>query len=219
MAADSASPSSGSDRNRDREALVRRGLLLNYATISYNALEAIVALVAGLLAGSVALVSFGFDSVIEVTASGAGQWRLRADFDPLKRARVERISLVLSHSDKGSLHGQLGNLTVVGRGVRPRDVLFVPSCAFSTARRVLLQANERSLQVKELSRAERAAAHDLRRLSAVHIGANGLVRPEMKREQFEELVDKLLHDNAYGSFSRFSRRVLSGKLRFRRHLA
>jgi divalent metal cation (Fe/Co/Zn/Cd) transporter len=75
-----------------RRALVRRGLMLNFATIAYNCIEAAVALVSGTLAGSVALVGFGFDSVIEVTASGAGQWRLRADVDPLRRARVERIS-------------------------------------------------------------------------------------------------------------------------------
>lgn len=75
-----------------RAALVRRGLLLNYASIAYNVVEALVALVAGLLAGSVALVSFGLDSVIEVTASGAGQWRLRSDLDPARRARAERIS-------------------------------------------------------------------------------------------------------------------------------
>ena len=77
----------------DREALVRRGLWLNYATIAYNSLEAIVSLVAGLLAGSVALVGFGIDSVIEVTASGAAQWRLRADLDHDRRERVERITL------------------------------------------------------------------------------------------------------------------------------
>ncbi|HET7458713.1 MAG TPA: cation transporter [Gemmatimonadaceae bacterium] len=78
----------------DRPALVRRGLLLNYATLGYNALEAIVSLVAGLLAGSVALVGFGVDSVIEVTASGAAQWRLRADaFDAARRARVERVTV------------------------------------------------------------------------------------------------------------------------------
>ncbi len=75
-----------------RRALVRRGLLLNYATIAYNCIEAVVALISGFLAGSVALVSFGFDSVIEVTASGAGQWRLRSDVDPVHRARAERIS-------------------------------------------------------------------------------------------------------------------------------
>lgn len=77
----------------DRSTLVRRGLRLNYATLGYNVVEAVVALVAGLLAGSVALVSFGFDSVIEVTASGAAQWRLRADLDPTRRERVEGLTL------------------------------------------------------------------------------------------------------------------------------
>src|SRR5438045_2436284 len=72
-----------------REALVRRGILLSYATILYNSLEAIVALVAGILAGSVALVGFGFDSVIEVTASVAAQWRLRSDLHDDRRERAE----------------------------------------------------------------------------------------------------------------------------------
>jgi divalent metal cation (Fe/Co/Zn/Cd) transporter len=78
---------------RDRQMLVRRGLWLNYATITYNLVEAIVSLVAGYLAGSVALVGFGVDSVIEVTSSGAAQWRLRADLDPRHRERVERITV------------------------------------------------------------------------------------------------------------------------------
>jgi len=76
-----------------REALVRRGLRLSYLTIAYNSLEAVVALVAGLLAGSVALVGFGADSVIEVTASAAAQWRLRADWHEARRERTERVTL------------------------------------------------------------------------------------------------------------------------------
>lgn len=77
----------------ERASLVQRGLWLNYLTIGYNSLEAIVSLAAGLVAGSVALVGFGFDSVIELTASGAAQWRLRADVDPERRASVERLTL------------------------------------------------------------------------------------------------------------------------------
>ena len=76
----------------DRAALVRRGLRLNYLTIAYNTLEALVAIIAGLLAGSVALIGFGFDSVIEVTASAAAQWRLRADWNVERRERVELLS-------------------------------------------------------------------------------------------------------------------------------
>jgi divalent metal cation (Fe/Co/Zn/Cd) transporter len=74
----------------DRPALVRRGLRLNYLTIGYNVAEAVVSLVAGALAGSVALVGFGADSVIEVSASIAAQLRLRADLDHARRERVER---------------------------------------------------------------------------------------------------------------------------------
>ena len=80
-------------RSPGRTALVQRGLALNYLTIGYNVLEAVVALGAGIVAGSVALVGFGLDSVIEVTASGAAQWRLRADLDALRRERVERATL------------------------------------------------------------------------------------------------------------------------------
>ena len=76
-----------------RTALVRHGLALNYLTIGYNVVEAIVALGAGLVSSSVALVGFGLDSVIEVTASGAAQWRLRADLDVVRRERVERTTL------------------------------------------------------------------------------------------------------------------------------
>jgi divalent metal cation (Fe/Co/Zn/Cd) transporter len=76
----------------DRSALVRRGLFLNWLTISYNTLEAIVSVAAGIVAGSVALVSFGVDSGIEVTSSLAAQWRLRADTHPERRERVERLT-------------------------------------------------------------------------------------------------------------------------------
>jgi divalent metal cation (Fe/Co/Zn/Cd) transporter len=76
-----------------RPALVRRGLWLNYLTIGYNTLEAIVSIAAGVIAGSVALVGFGVDSVIEVTASAAAQWRLRADLDLVRRARVEHLTV------------------------------------------------------------------------------------------------------------------------------
>jgi divalent metal cation (Fe/Co/Zn/Cd) transporter len=75
---------------QSREQLVRQGLRLNYTTIAYNALEGVVSIVAGVIAGSVALVGFGFDSVIELTASGAAQWRLRADGGDAARERAER---------------------------------------------------------------------------------------------------------------------------------
>jgi divalent metal cation (Fe/Co/Zn/Cd) transporter len=72
-----------------RHSVVRQGILLSYATIGYNSLEAIGSLIAGLLSGSVALVGFGVDSVIEVIASVAAQWRLRTDADLSRRSESE----------------------------------------------------------------------------------------------------------------------------------
>ena len=70
-----------------------RGQRLSYATLGYNCLEGIAATVAGLLAGSVALVGFGVDSGIEVVSSLAALWRLSADVDQARRDRAERVSL------------------------------------------------------------------------------------------------------------------------------
>jgi divalent metal cation (Fe/Co/Zn/Cd) transporter len=78
-----------------RATLVHRGLWLNVATIAYNSAEGVIAIVAGWLAGSVALVGFGVDSVIELAASLAALWRLRADLDVVRRERAEQVALQL----------------------------------------------------------------------------------------------------------------------------
>lgn len=76
----------------ERSELVKRGLILNYVTIGYNVIEALVSIAAGVVARSISLVGFGLDSVVEVSAGLAAQWRLRSDFDPGRRRRVERRS-------------------------------------------------------------------------------------------------------------------------------
>ena len=63
--------------------------------MAYNSLEGVASLAAGLLASSVALVGFGIDSLIELTAGAAALWRLRADVDPVRRARAEQLTLRL----------------------------------------------------------------------------------------------------------------------------
>lgn len=80
---------------RDRAKLVRRGRHLEYFTIGYNSLEGLIAIGAGLIAGSIALVGFGFDSLIEVTSGSILLWRLHADVDEARRERIEAISLRL----------------------------------------------------------------------------------------------------------------------------
>ena len=76
-----------------RAALVRRSYRLNVLTLAYNSIEGVVALVAGALAGSIALTGFGLDSLIELVASVTALWRLRADVRPDEREHAERVSL------------------------------------------------------------------------------------------------------------------------------
>lgn len=63
----------------EREVIVRRGRRLNLATLTWNCMEGVIAVAAGVSAASIALVGFGVDSAIEVTASVVALWRLDAD--------------------------------------------------------------------------------------------------------------------------------------------
>ena len=73
---------------------MRRGRFLEYITILWNCLEGIISIGAGVLAGSVALIGFGFDSLIEVSSGVALVWRLHLDA-PERRERAEQIALRL----------------------------------------------------------------------------------------------------------------------------
>ena len=57
------------------------------ATITYNVFEAIIAISAGTVAGSIALIGFGLDSVIEVSSAAAVAWQFSAP-DPERREQV-----------------------------------------------------------------------------------------------------------------------------------
>lgn len=55
----------------------QKGLLAEYFTVGWNVLEGVIAIVAGILAGSIALIGFGLDSYIEVASGLVLIWRLR----------------------------------------------------------------------------------------------------------------------------------------------
>jgi len=71
-----------------QQALLARGRKLEYLTIAWNALEAAVALLAGVLSGSIALVGFGLDSVIETVSAAILLWRLGVEKDSERRERI-----------------------------------------------------------------------------------------------------------------------------------
>lgn len=78
-----------------RAVLVRRVRLLVAATITYNVVEAAVALTAGTVASSGALVGFGLDSVVEVASAVAVAWQFSGR-DPEARERRALRMIALS---------------------------------------------------------------------------------------------------------------------------
>jgi divalent metal cation (Fe/Co/Zn/Cd) transporter len=77
----------------NRSQLVQRGRILEYFTVAYNSAEGLISLIAGFIAGSVSLVGFGLDSLIEVTSGAALLWRLHHDWEESRREAVERMTL------------------------------------------------------------------------------------------------------------------------------
>jgi divalent metal cation (Fe/Co/Zn/Cd) transporter len=82
-----------------RAALLQRGLLLEYVTVGWNVVEGVIAVAAGVLAGSPALIGFGADSFVETISGGVLIWRLsgersgRHDEEAVERIerRAERL--------------------------------------------------------------------------------------------------------------------------------
>ncbi len=73
-----------------RAGFVQRGLRLELLTVGWNALEALIGIAAGMVAGSIALIGFGLDSVIETSSGAVMLWRLATDRDGTRRASAGR---------------------------------------------------------------------------------------------------------------------------------
>ncbi len=141
-----------------REEYLRRGRRLEYFTIAYNSVEGVCSLVAGLIAGSVSLVGFGLDSIIEVASGAALIWRLRQDSDVRRREHVERIALrivgacfvalaayVLYESISTLVWRALPARSILGIVVAGASVVVMPLLA-RAKRRVALQLGSHAMQ-------------------------------------------------------------------------
>lgn len=168
----------------ERPGLVRRGLRLNYLTLAYNTMEALVSLAAGLAAGSVALVGFGIDSAIELTASGAAQWRLRADHHATHRGSAERSArriigscfLVLAaylgvDATTALLHSEAPERSLVGLAILTLSLLVMPWLA-RRKRAVAAALSSRALQAEAT---QTALCGYLSAIALVGVGLNALL--------------------------------------------
>lgn len=81
-----------------RDVLTRRIRLLVAATITYNVIEAVVAITAGTIASSTALIGFGLDSVVEVSSAAAVAWQFSARDHALREAREKTTLRIIAVS-------------------------------------------------------------------------------------------------------------------------
>ena len=80
---------------QDRYALVVSGKHLEYFTILWHLAEGVISLAAGLASGSLSLVGFGVDSLIELASGMAVLWRMTVDGKVEHRERNEKLALQL----------------------------------------------------------------------------------------------------------------------------
>lgn len=135
-----------------RSANVRRGRNLEYLTIGWNSMEAVVAIGAGLLAGSIALVGFGVDSVIESLSGAVLLWRLFAGEhrEQLALKLVGGSFLFLAayvafDAGKSLLFREPPETSYVGIGLAILSLIVMPVLA-RAKRQVAANLNSRALQ-------------------------------------------------------------------------
>ena len=88
-------PTTAPPSSARRAVLIRRIRWIVGATIGYNVIEAIIAIAAGTVASSAALIGFGLDSVVEVLSAAAVAWQF-ASADPQKREQITLRVIALS---------------------------------------------------------------------------------------------------------------------------
>src|SRR6266446_6798957 len=86
-----------------RAAAVTLGIRLEMATVAWMAAEAAIALIAALMARSVLLAAFGFDSVIELLSGLLLLWRLSAESQGADTERIDRTELSTARLSAGLL--------------------------------------------------------------------------------------------------------------------
>ncbi|MEU1891609.1 cation transporter [Streptomyces pristinaespiralis] len=128
-----------------RDALARRIRLLVAATIAYNVIEATVALTAGALASSSALIGFGLDSVIEVSSATAVAWQFSARDHAAREAREKTTLRIISVSffALAAFVGVDAVRALAGAGEADRSVPGIVIAALSLAVMPFLSAAQR----------------------------------------------------------------------------
>lgn len=126
-----------------RQELSRRAQLLAAASVSYNVVEAIIAITAGLVAGSVALVGFGLDSMVEVSSGLIILWQFRHHMPESRERQALRLmaisffalaAYVTFESARALLSGHDADPSPVGIGLAAASLVIMPFLSWAQRR-------------------------------------------------------------------------------------
>ena len=139
----------------DRQVAIRRGRALEYLTIAWNLGEALISVGAGIAAGSIALIGFGIDSLIETSSVLILLWRLRDGVEGEKREQlalklvgVSFLALaayVAFDAVQSLLRREPPEVSRIGIAIAALSLLVMPLLA-RAKRRVAVQINSRAMQ-------------------------------------------------------------------------
>ena len=126
----------------NRQRLRQRARGLARVTIAWNSLECVVAVGAGIAAGSIALVGFGLDSLVEVFAGSVVLWRLAREDEARERQALRLIAVsffalaayVVAESIRDLIVGAEADESSVGIGLAVVSLLVMPALAFAKRR-------------------------------------------------------------------------------------
>ena len=127
----------------DRRRLGRRAQRLAAASVGYNLVEAVVALSAGAIAGSIALIGFGLDSVVEVSSGLVILWQFRHRLPQSRERQAQRIialsffalaAYVGFESIRALIAGVGADASPVGVGLAIASLSLMPFLSFAQKR-------------------------------------------------------------------------------------
>lgn len=134
---DSADHVNSAEPSQPAPGLVGRARLLAWATITWNVVEAVVAIAAGSAAGSLALVGFGVDSTIEVLSAIVVLWRLNDVSEEREERALKLIGIsflllavwIVVQSVRSLSAGTVADVSVVGIVLTGLSLVVMPLLA------------------------------------------------------------------------------------------
>ena len=127
----------------EKRRLGRRAQLLAAASVSYNLVEGVIAITAGLVAGSVALVGFGLDSVVEVSSGVIILWQFRHPLPESRERQALRLmgfsffalaAYVAFESVRALVTGHAPESSPVGIGLAIASLMIMPFLSWAQRR-------------------------------------------------------------------------------------